>query len=199
MADDLNVLPKMGSPTRQVRQAKSLILHEKYNPTTMANDIALVKLESEFMKTSSLYPSKRASSAPSAGQLCTLAGWGVTSENSQNISPSLLRVNLEVVSFEHCNAAFQGTLVKGMMCASAPGRDACQGDSGGALICQNRVAGVVSFGSGCAHPNHPGVYMDITHYEKWIGKALNGAVTVMQSNTLTLLVILGAALKVVLR
>lgn len=187
----------MGSPTRQVRQAKSLSIHEKYNPTTMANDIALVKLVSEFMKTNSLYPSKRASSAPSAGQLCALAGWGVTTENAQNISPSLLRVNLEVVSFEHCNVAFQGTLVKGMMCASAPGRDACQGDSGGALICQNRVAGVVSFGSGCAHPNHPGVYMDITHYEKWIGKALNGAERVGQANVLTMLVALVVSVKFV--
>nr|XP_019543397.2 trypsin delta-like [Aedes albopictus] len=195
MADDLNVLPKMGSATRQVRQAKSLNIHDKYNPTTLANDLALVSLVSEFTKTNSLYPSKRASSAPPPGQLCSLAGWGVVVENSQTISPSLQRVNLEVISFQHCNAAYQGALVKGMMCASAPGRDACQGDSGGALICQNRVAGVVSFGSGCAHPTYPGVYMDITHYEKWIGKALSGAQSLVQGASLILLVALVVTVK----
>lgn len=187
MADDLNVLPKMGSATRQVRQVKSLNIHDKYNPSTLANDLAIVSLEKEFTKTNTLYPSKRASSAPPPGQLCALAGWGVTAENSQSISPSLQRVNLEVISFEHCNTAYQGALVKGMMCASAPGRDACQGDSGGALICQNRVAGVVSFGSGCAHPTFPGVYMDITHYEKWIGKALNGVDSLVGAFSMTLL------------
>ncbi|XP_062542377.1 trypsin beta-like [Armigeres subalbatus] len=189
MADDLNVIPSMNSATRQVRLAMSLNIHEKYNPSSLANDIAIVKLVNEFTKTNTLYPSKRISSAPSAGQLCSLAGWGVVAENSQNISPSLQRVNLEVVSFEQCNAAFQGALVRGMMCASAPGRDACQGDSGGALICQNRVAGVVSFGSGCAHPTIPGVYMDVTHFEKWIGKALNGAPSWAQRGTMLSLVV----------
>ncbi|KAL1391556.1 hypothetical protein pipiens_003134 [Culex pipiens pipiens] len=175
MADDLNILPKMGAPTRQVRQARTISVHDKYSPATLANDLALVRVTSDFVKTATLYPTKRATAAPAAGQLCSLAGWGVTAADSTKVSPTLQRVNLEVVSFEHCNAAYQGTLAKGMMCAVAPGRDACQGDSGGALICQNRVAGIVSFGAGCAHPNFPGVYMDVVHHEKWISKALNGA------------------------
>ncbi|XP_058467485.1 trypsin beta-like [Malaya genurostris] len=175
MADDLNVLPKMASSTRQIRQVKFFVIHDKYSPSTLANDIAVVTLVSEFTKTNSLYPSKRVSSAPAAGDLCSLAGWGVTSEQSQTVSPTLQRVNLGVVDFNRCNTIYQGSLTKGMLCACSPGKDACQGDSGGALICQNRVAGVVSFGAGCAHPDFPGVYMDVAHFEKWIGKALNSA------------------------
>ncbi|XP_055586849.1 trypsin beta-like [Uranotaenia lowii] len=175
MADDLNVLPKMGSPTRQVRQVKSLNIHEQYNAKRLEHDIALLKLVSEFTQTDTLYPAKRASSSPAAGSLCALAGWGVTSEHSQTVSPTLQRVNMEVVAFEQCNSAYEGTLIRGMMCAAAPGRDACQGDSGGALMCKNKVVGVVSFGAGCAHPNFPSVHVDVVHYEKWISKALNGA------------------------
>ncbi|XP_058823144.1 trypsin beta-like [Topomyia yanbarensis] len=176
MADDLNVLPKMASSSRQIRQVKQLVIHDKYRPSTLENDIAVARLVSEFTKTNSLYPSKRVSSVPAAGELCVLAGWGVTAEHSQTVSPTLQRVNLAVVDFDRCNLAYQGSLTRGMMCAGAPGRDACQGDSGGALMCQNRVAGVVSFGAGCAHPDFPGVYMDVAHFEKWIGKALSGGV-----------------------
>ncbi|XP_055616968.1 trypsin beta-like [Toxorhynchites rutilus septentrionalis] len=179
MADDLNVLPTMRSPTRQTRPAHSLVIHEKYDPSKLTNDLAIVRLASEFSKTSTLYPAKRVSSSPQAGQLCSLSGWGVTSEHSQNISPTLQRVNLEVLTFDHCNTAYKGTLTSGMLCAWGPGRDACQGDSGGALMCHNQVAGVVSFGAGCAHPGFPGVYMDVAYFEKWIKKAINGAVGVV--------------------
>ncbi|XP_053699313.1 acrosin-like [Sabethes cyaneus] len=176
MADDLNVLPRMGSPSRQVRQVQFLVIHNNYHPAKLHNDIAIVRLVSDFTKTATLYPTLRVSRTPPGGELCSLAGWGVTSEHSQIISPTLQRVNLAVVDFERCNLNYQGSLTAGMLCACAPGRDACQGDSGGALICHNRVAGVVSFGAGCAHPDFPGVYMDVAHYEKWISKVISGAV-----------------------
>lgn len=30
--------------------------------------------------------------------------------------------------------------------------------------------GVVSKGHGCGHPTHPGLYMNVTHYRKFIEK-----------------------------
>lgn len=108
---------------------------------------------------------------PNPGTNCFLAGWGSTEEDGPG-SIDLLRVNLDIISNNVCNGnqELNGLIREGMMCAGilAGGRDACQGDSGGGLICNGVVAGVVSFGIGCGRPNLPGVYADVSFYNAWI-------------------------------
>lgn len=48
------------------------------------------------------------------------------------------------------------------------GRDSCQGDSGGGLICDGYLTGVVSFGYGCGRASYPGIYTNVFQYKKWI-------------------------------
>ena len=62
-----------------------------------------------------------------------------------------------------------------MICAGYPGvggKDACQGDSGGLFICNDSgkavLAGIVSWGNGCARPEFPGVYSRVTYVLEWI-------------------------------
>ena len=62
-----------------------------------------------------------------------------------------------------------------MICAGYPGigeKDACQGDSGGPFVCNDGgkaiVAGVVSWGNGCASADFPGVYARTTFVLDWI-------------------------------
>lgn len=50
------------------------------------------------------------------------------------------------------------------------GKDACQGDSGGPLAIGGRLAGVTSWGKGCAVAKYPGVYAEIAYYRDWIKK-----------------------------
>ena len=58
------------------------------------------------------------------------------------------------------------------------GKDSCQGDSGGTLVCKDPsgnavVFGVVSFGIQCAVEGLPGVYVDVFNYMSYINGVMS--------------------------
>ncbi|GFW34172.1 transposable element Tcb2 transposase [Trichonephila clavipes] len=62
------------------------------------------------------------------------------------------------------------------LCAGAEGRDACDGDGGGPLVCEMNghwyQVGIVSFGIGCGQPNTPGIYTRVESYSNWIHRVV---------------------------
>ena len=56
------------------------------------------------------------------------------------------------------------------------GPDACDGDSGGPLICDIEgsavLVGITSWGNHCGRPGLPGVYVNVKAYLKWIYNGL---------------------------
>lgn len=107
-------------------------------------------------------------------------------------SNSLLTANITVIPIEQCSSltSYGGKIKPGMICAGSwtGGVDSCSGDSGGPLICDDVLVGIVSFGQSCAKPNFPGVYTDVNFHRDWIMEHLpSSSLTLMNSNILILI------------
>ena len=88
---------------------------------------------------------------------------------------NLQYVRVPAITNAQCNSAYGGSITDAMICAGYPGvggKDACQGDSGGPFVCNDNgnavIAGVVSWGNGCALADFPGVYARTTTALSWI-------------------------------
>ncbi|KAM6158595.1 transmembrane protease serine 5 [Rhynchocyon petersi] len=107
---------------------------------------------------------------------CWVSGWGHTDPSHTHSSDTLQDTVVPLLSTQFCNSScvYGGALTPRMLCAGyLDGRaDACQGDSGGPLVCPDgdtwRLVGVVSWGRGCAEPNHPGIYAKVATFLDWI-------------------------------
>lgn len=54
------------------------------------------------------------------------------------------------------------------------GKDACYGDSGGpAVIYENWLVGIISWGQGCAVAGKPGVYTNVSVIYEWVKNITN--------------------------
>ncbi|XP_017069086.1 trypsin eta [Drosophila eugracilis] len=156
-----------------VRVAK-FIIHEQYNASNTDNDIALVIVDPPLPLATytTMEAIQIASAEPAVGVQATVSGWGYTKEEGLS-SYQLQQVTVPVVDSAKCQEAYYWRPISdGMLCAGLQdgGRDACQGDSGGPLVVANKLAGIVSWGEGCARPNYPGVYANVAYFADWIAK-----------------------------
>jgi len=57
-----------------------------------------------------------------------------------------------------------------MICAAVTGggKDDCQGDSGSPLVVGGQLAGIVSWGVGCADAEYPGVYSNVATVKSFV-------------------------------
>jgi len=111
------------------------------------------------------------------GTVARIIGWGTTCSQTCGTSDDLLEANVPIVTDSQCISDYAvdppgqaGPTVidpDTMVCAGDGQHDTCQGDSGGPLLVPNLaasgfvLAGIVSFGIGCADPDYPGVYTRI--------------------------------------
>ncbi len=174
-------------PNFQRRTISQIIKHPGWNPSTFDNDIALLKLASPIAERNAsggTLPIKYAKLVPGnvgdlAGKNVTVTGWGNRAANppgGNDYPTKLYEVVLSVATNAACKMYYNepGEITDNMLCAGATGKDSCQGDSGGPLVHNNngtwQLAGVVSWGVGCANPakNFLGVYARVSRYVDWI-------------------------------
>ncbi|XP_046740606.1 trypsin-like [Diprion similis] len=161
------------SSTSQRRTVAQIIIHEDYNSVTYENDITLLRLgEPLIFENSAVQYQTLQSSTVAAGTKCQVAGWGYPAIDILHLMNELMYVEVPIVSQTQCRKLYAefSDIPDGMICAGyIEGlRDACQGDSGGGLICGGVLTGVVSSGNGCAWPGFPGIYTDVKHYREWV-------------------------------
>jgi secreted trypsin-like serine protease len=158
-------------------EVERVIVHEKYNPKTYENDIALIRLKAPAVGRKITLAD--AATPIGVGQPLEVTGWGATQEGGGG-SNNLMKANVPLVNAAVCNepSSYNGRVHSSMMCAGyEEGRiDSCQGDSGGPLVWRTLdgpvLVGVVSFGDGCARQLKYGVYTRVSAYRDWIDRAM---------------------------
>lgn len=139
------------------------------------HDIALLKLSSAVngITPIAIADSQIMDLVGNPGDISKVLGWGDTEEGGSGVD-QLREVDVPIVSNSQCNDDYNGEISDNMLCAGIPegGIDACQGDSGGPLVVNNsgtfHLAGIVSWGKGCARPDYPGVYTRVESFASWI-------------------------------
>uniref|UniRef100_A0A2K5NWE3 Kallikrein related peptidase 10 n=1 Tax=Cercocebus atys TaxID=9531 RepID=A0A2K5NWE3_CERAT len=82
--------------------------------------------------------------------------------------------SVTILSPKECEVFYPGVVTNNMICAGLDrGQDPCQSDSGGPLVCDETLQGILSWGVyPCGSAQHPAVYTQICKYMSWINKVI---------------------------
>jgi len=186
------------SPGQEIKVAH-IISHPGYVAASgHNNDIALLQLESSlvlngsvkkipYMTRAAAYKGLPGTRLQDAGKTAWVSGWGATSVGGEMANQLMLATLAIIDTYNPAEKYDEDDITNAMILATAANAqgkimDSCQGDSGGPMVVTDtsvvggptsanrvRLAGVVSWGRGCAQPGYPGVYTRISEFERWIG------------------------------
>lgn len=162
-------------PDATTTRAASILVAPGYDG--MGRDWALIRLEEPI---TDLPPLPLTTDTSLDKGTFTVAGWGATTPDGPQ-SDLLREATVDFVDDETCAAAggsYVDLVPEEEICAGVPegGVDSCQGDSGGPLFRPDAdgeivQVGIVSWGEGCARPNKPGVYTQVSYFASTIASA----------------------------
>lgn len=154
---------------------EAVVSHPKYDSMTVDNDIAMLRLSKAVEYNQAVAPiclPCDMTEKTFQGSTGTVTGWGSTAALG-DVSSVLQEVTLPILTTEECQVYLSNAITSNMLCTYQAGKDACQGDSGGPLAWEDvdslyYLAGIVSWGYGCADAESPGVYTKVSKYLPWI-------------------------------
>ncbi|XP_059479434.1 brachyurin-like [Neocloeon triangulifer] len=174
-------------PTRVIVTSTNGILHEFYNPSTINNDIAVVKLTAPVSGAGIgvvRLPARSQLGETFNGVSARVSGWGRTSDSIGAISSELKFVDVTVIDNSECASYYGNIINDSKICVDTLGGTAgtCNGDSGGPLVITEADGevteiGIVSFGSsaGC-ESGAPAAFTRVSEYLPWL--ETNAGVTI---------------------
>nr|XP_046256155.1 trypsin-2-like [Scatophagus argus] len=129
----------------------------------------LIKLSKPAIFNDYVQPVALPRSCAPAGTMCLVSGWGNTMSSTVDRN-KLQCLDIPILPDEDCRRSYPGRITEAMFCAGylEGGKDSCQMDSGGPVVCNGELQGVVSWGIGCAEKNHPGVYDKVCVQIEWL-------------------------------
>ncbi|XP_040574407.1 trypsin beta [Lepeophtheirus salmonis] len=172
---------KKASSFSRIYGIEYIKIHEGWHSNLIRNDIALLKVDEDIEFNDGVRPvclPPGGSKNLYIGQSSVASGWGLRSEIDNYTSPYLRRTKLTILANDDKRCikgnTVGGALYKDQLCAFGKNTDACYRDSGGplTLVGSNHrtctLAGVISYGNGCARQGHAGIYTRVGEYLSWI-------------------------------
>jgi secreted trypsin-like serine protease len=164
----------------QRRMVEEIIRYPRYEKPEEGKDIALLRLASPLtlngvtVAAIALVDGELAErGVASPGKVARVSGWG-TLFSGGPLPSKLQLVSVPIVTNQEARKRYP-TVTDDQLAAGylgSGGKDSCQGDSGGPLTVEERgiryLAGVVSWGRGCALPDFPGMYARVSSFSDWI-------------------------------
>lgn len=165
----------------QIRQVDQVIPYPGYTTASSGKDVALLHLttpldlaDPEVESIALATAADESAGLTNAGVTGNVSGWG--SLSSGGSSPDTLQaVNVPIVSNATAGSLYGMTITSDQLAAGDTtngGEDSCQGDSGGPFTVAKGagriLAGVVSWGNGCAQAQYPGLYARVASFQPWI-------------------------------
>lgn len=172
------------SASGQIREVAEIISYPGYVSPEQGKDAALLRLATPLDLSDPLVAAidlvtdaDAAAGLTDPGVISTVSGWG-TLRSGGSSPDTLQRVDIPLLSNEDVQAAYTSETITadqlGAGIIGVGGVDACQGDSGGPLVVPNadgtgyKLAGIVSWGYGCADRRYPGLYGRVSSFATWI-------------------------------
>ncbi|XP_043063744.1 trypsin alpha-3 [Drosophila ficusphila] len=155
-------------PHAVIRTVDFMAIRPDFNRKTLNMDVAALRLTSD-MTGANIETIDLASQSVPARALVKISGWGYLTPDATETATRVHSVIVPAWSRQSCVAAFRGLhrITRSMMCAARLyKKDSCDGDSGGPLVYHGELAGIVSFGYGCAGAL-PGVYTSVPVIRDW--------------------------------
>ncbi|MDQ1049659.1 trypsin-like serine protease [Streptomyces sp. V4I2] len=158
-----------------VARVSKIWIHPSYTDATNGDDVAVLTLSTSMPYTTASYVTSSQTGVYAAGTTARIVGWGTTSAGGSS-SNQLRTATVPTVSNSSCGSSYGSDFIASdMVCAgyTSGGVDTCQGDSGGPLLIGGVLAGITSWGEGCAEAGYPGVYTRLTTFSSLVTTQVN--------------------------